>query len=287
MEANEMNKKKLRLLAAIGAFLLNMLFLTIVGKLVVPEEWVNNFILQKVVLIIQEIEITSVFVLLSVKVFKIKIEFEKQNLVKCIFWYGLVACIAVIVNFVMGYNTPEKSITTALPYILLSFITMMCVGVAEEVMCRGILFGACRDYFGESKKGIYLSVFISAFVFGCWHIGNLLFAPDLVIATVAQVIYATEFGVIFAVIYYRSKSLIPCIILHGLIDFASDFWNCFAGDANEVLTANNTIDIDIASAIGLVALCSPFVISGLWQLRTVFKKKAENRPMSNVSEGNV
>ena len=59
-----MNKKILKLLAVIGAFLLNMLLLVVVGKLVVPEEWGNNFVLQKVVLIVQEIEITSVFVLL-------------------------------------------------------------------------------------------------------------------------------------------------------------------------------------------------------------------------------
>ena len=61
-----MNKKILKLLAVIGAFLLNMLLLFVVRKLVVPEEWGNNFVLQRVVLIVQEIEITSVFVLLSV-----------------------------------------------------------------------------------------------------------------------------------------------------------------------------------------------------------------------------
>ncbi|MBO6307953.1 MAG: CPBP family intramembrane metalloprotease [Oribacterium sp.] len=269
-----MDKKRFKLLAAAGAFLLNIVLLGAVGKLIVPEEWGNDFTLQRIVLIIQEIEITSVIVLLSVKIFKIKIDIGRENIVKGIFWYGLVVCIAVIVDLAMAYTAPEKSITAALPHILLSFVTQICVGVAEEVTCRGFLFGACREYFGESKKGICLSVFISALIFGCWHLGNLISSPDLVIATAAQVIYATEFGIIFAVIYYRSKNLVPCIVLHGLFDFASDFWTCFAGDVNEAVTATRTADIDIVSALVVIALCSPFVISGLWQLRNVFKTKA-------------
>lgn len=268
-----MNKKTLKLLAVIGAFLLNMLLVVVVRKLVVPEEWENNFILQRVVLIVQEIEITSVFVLLSVKAFKIKIDIGREKLFKGIFWYGLVLCIAVIVNIITGYTAPEKNIAAALPYLLLSFVAMMCVGVAEEVMCRGFLFGACREYFGENKKGIYLSVIISALIFGGTHLLNLLFTPDLVIATITQVIYASEVGIIFAVIYYRSENLLPCIILHGLFDFASDFWSCFAKNTNDALNTYNTTDIDIASALGLIAMCLPFVISGLWQLRTVFKNK--------------
>ena len=268
-----MNKKMLKLLAVIGAFLLNMLLVVVVRKLVVPEEWENNFILQRVVLIVQEIVITSVFVLLSVKAFKIKIDIGREKLFKGIFWYGLVLCIAVIVNIITGYTAPEKNIAAALPYLLLSFVAMMCVGVAEEVMCRGFLFGACREYFGENKKGIYLSVIISALIFGGTHLLNLLFTPDLVIATITQVIYASEVGIIFAVIYYRSENLLPCIILHGLFDFASDFWSCFAKNPNDALNTSNTTDIDIASALGLIAMCLPFVISGLWQLRTVFKNK--------------
>lgn len=182
-------------------------------------------------------------------------------------------CIAVIVYFIGGYTAPEKNIAAALPYLLLSFVATMCVGVAEEVLFRGTLFGACREYFGESKKGIYLSVIISALIFGGSHLTNLLFTPDLVIATITQVIYASEVGIIFAVVYYRSENLLPCIILHGLFDFASDFWLCFAKNSNDALNTSNTMDIDIASALGVIAMCLPFVISGLWQLRTVFKNK--------------
>ncbi len=264
-----MDKKLLKLLAAIGTFFLNLLLINAVGKLVVPEEWGNDSTLQNIGTILMEIEATAVFVLLSVKVLKIKINIGRENLVKGIFRYGLVICIA---------TAPEKSIAAALPHILLSFVTFMCVGVAEEVTCRGVIFGACREYFGDSKKGIYLSVFLSALVFGGVHIVNLISTPDLVIATITQVIYAAEFGVIFAVVYYRSENLLPCIILHGLFDFANYFWLCFAGNVNEALNVQNTTDTDIISAIALIALCSTFVISGLWQLRNIFKNKPAEEP---------
>ena len=271
-----MNKKMIKLLAVIGAFLLNTLLLALVGKLVVPEEWSKNFTLTCVVSILQEIEVTALFVLLSAKVFKIKINIGRKNLVRGIFWYGLVMCIAVAVNFAMSYAKPERSIATALPFVLFVLISMMCVGVGEEVVLRGAIFGACREYFGESKKGIYLSVIISALVFGCWHLCNLLFTPDLIVATITQVIYAAEVGIIFAVVYYRSENLLPCIILHGLFDFANYFWICFANNVNDAVNVQNTTDINIASALVLIAMCLPFVISGLWQLRTVFKNKSEN-----------
>lgn len=270
-----MNKKLLKLLAVIGIFLLVMLLMGLVLKLVVPKEWFEDYTLSCIVSILQEIVLTSLFVLLSAKVFKIKINISRKNIVKGIFWFGLVIYIAIIFNLVGNYTAPEKSLTVALPLVLLTLIANMLVGVQEEVSFRGVLFGAFREYFGESKKGIYLSVLISALTFGCMHLPNLLFTPDLVIATITQVIYAAEFGIIFAVIYYRSDNLLPCIILHGLFDFAASFWLCFADNVNDALNVQNTTDIDIASAVGIIAMCLPFVISGLWQLRTVFKNKSE------------
>lgn len=279
-----MNKKWLKLMAVIGAFLLFSVLLVLVQKLIVPEEWLKNYSLNCVMIILQEVVIISLFVLLAAKVFKIKINLGRKNVVKGIFWYGLVLCIAVVVNFVTSYIAPEKSIPAALPLVLLTLVAYMLVGVQEEVSFRGILFGVCREYFGESKKGIYLSVLISALTFGCMHLSNLLVYPSLVVATITQVIYAAEVGIIFAVTYYRSGNLLPCIILHGLIDFAASFWLCFADNVNDALNVQNTTDIDIASALGSIAICLPFVVSGLWQLRTVFKNREADRVTKEASD---
>lgn len=43
------------------------------------------------------------------------------------------------------------------------------------------------------------------------------------IETVVQVFFAIAWGFIFTMVFYRSGSLIPCIIAHGLVDALSKF----------------------------------------------------------------
>ena len=58
--------------------------------------------------------------------------------------------------------------------------------------------------------------------FGIGHIVNL-FAGQANIETVIQVFFAIAWGFIFTMVFYRSGSLIPCIIAHGLVDAFSKF----------------------------------------------------------------
>ena len=113
-------------------------------------------------------------------------------------------------------------------------------------------------------------------MFGGYHLANLFVYPDLVIATISQFIYASFVGVLFAVIYYRAENLLPCIILHAVFDFASCFWICFSKNINQMMNTVNTTDSDIISALAIIVLSSTFLISGLWQLRKVFKNKSVN-----------
>ena len=149
----------------------------------------------------------------------------------------------------------------------------MTVGAVEEIVYRGLIFNSFRKYCGESPKGIYRAVFLSAAVFGTAHIINLIFAPALVIATITQVVYAFFFGVLFAVIYYRTGNLLPCIIMHGVFDFASSFWTCFAKDIDKQINVLNTTDMDIVSVLIIIGLFSTFLISGLLQLKKIFKQR--------------
>ena len=66
------------------------------------------------------------------------------------------------------------------------------------------------------------SIIIVAITFGIGHIVNL-FSGQASIETLAQVFFAIAWGFIMVVIFYKSKSLIPCIIAHGLIDAFSKF----------------------------------------------------------------
>ena len=96
-------------------------------------------------------------------------------------------------------------------------ISMLLVGYVEEVIFRGFLFKALIP-----KDGIAVAVIISAVSFGTGHIVNLL-AGQASLETAAQVFFAIAWGFIFTMVFYKSGSLIPCIIAHGLIDVFSLF----------------------------------------------------------------
>lgn len=268
----EKNKILIPILA-VGLIILNMVFWGILDKLIVPASWLSDAKLSAIVNTVQNIFVSAVFILIIKKLFGMKIGIGKDGLVRGIFLYGLVICIAGVSYLMMSYQKPEIGFARALPRLLLFFVFNMTVGAVEEILYRGLIFNSFRKYFGESKKGIYRAALLSGAVFGIVHLTNLIFAPDLVIATITQVIYAFFFGVLFAVIYYRTDNLLPCIILHGIFDFISVIWTCFAEDINKQTEVSNTTDTDIFSALVLIGLTSTFLISALWQLRRLFKKQ--------------
>ena len=98
-----------------------------------------------------------------------------------------------------------------------AILSMFLVGYVEEMIFRGFLFKALIP-----KDGIKIAIIISAVTFGIGHIVNLL-AGQANLETVIQVFYAIAWGFIFTMVFYKSKSLVPCIIAHGLVDALSKF----------------------------------------------------------------
>lgn len=99
---------------------------------------------------------------------------------------------------------------------ILYIISMLCVGFIEEMIFRGFLFKAlCKD---NAKTAIM----ISSITFGMGHIINLLNGKDF-LSTLLQVIYATAIGFLFTIIFYKGKSLLPCIITHGVLNALAVF----------------------------------------------------------------
>ena len=97
-------------------------------------------------------------------------------------------------------------------------LTMLCVGFLEEVIFRGLLFRAM------AKNGIKSAIIVSSITFGIGHIINLINGSGAeLIPNLLQVIYAMAAGFMFVMIFYKSGSLIPCIIGHGVFNALSVF----------------------------------------------------------------
>ena len=100
--------------------------------------------------------------------------------------------------------------------ILFHVITMINVGFLEEILFRGFLFKMME------KDSLKIAMIVSALTFGIGHIINLFTGAEF-IPTLLQVCYATSIGFLFVVIFDKSKSLVPCIVTHALINVLSIF----------------------------------------------------------------
>ena len=93
---------------------------------------------------------------------------------------------------------------------------MINVGFIEEIIFRGFLFKMM------AKDNVKRAVAVSAITFGIGHIINLLNGAAL-LPTLMQICYAISIGYLFVIIFYKSNSLVPCIITHCLVNALSVF----------------------------------------------------------------
>jgi len=120
--------------------------------------------------------------------------------------------ILIILHNIMGgihiNNTPAE--------IIFHILTMFNIGFLEEIIFRGFLFKMM------AKDNVKSAIIVSSVTFGIGHAVNLLNGADL-IPTLTQMCYAITLGYLFVTIFYKSKSLVPCIITHILINSLSIF----------------------------------------------------------------
>lgn len=84
-----------------------------------------------------------------------------------------------------------------------AFLVTVVAPVAEEVFFRGYVFGALRNW-----RGMWVGALLTGTLFGAIHLGS---APDVLYLPILAV-----FGVLLCLLYVRTKSLYPCIVLHAI-----------------------------------------------------------------------
>lgn len=138
---------------------------------------------------------------------------------------------------------------------VLYILSMFCVGFLEEMIFRGFLFQAMAE------NGVRSAIVVSSITFGIGHIVNLINGSGAeLLPNLLQVMYAAAVGFAFVMIYYKSKSLLPCILVHSVFNGLSAF-------ANE---ADMTQQRQIVSGVLLA------VIAGGYALYLALALKEEN-----------
>lgn len=142
---------------------------------------------------------------------------EKYGLVRCLdskkYWYFIPFVLLGTVNLWFGvamhYDLHQQ---------IRAVITMAIAGYVEEIIFRGLLYKAIE------KDNVKQAIIISAVTFGAGHIVNLLTGQGSV-DTILQMAYAIAIGFAFVMCFYKSGSLIPCIITHSIVNLTSKFSN--------------------------------------------------------------
>jgi len=110
------------------------------------------------------------------------------------------------------------------------FISSLTPGIWEEVAFRGVILTLLLKKYSEKK-----AIIIDGLLFGFAHVANIFGGQDIG-STIIQMISATFWGFSFAYMYIKTKSLIPGIIAHYLIDAVNPlFLNVIIGQTILVL----------------------------------------------------
>ena len=166
----------------------------------------------------------------------------------------------------------EKRSFTARPIDIVFFVLeMICVGIYEETLFRGLLQNAFHEIFGEDTvKKVVLAAVCAGVFFGLLHLTNAL-DPNIKLSSAAvQALSACGAGIFYGAVYYRTgKNLWYCVLIHALHDAAIFL-------AQGALSGANSADVITQSSQGsigmLVGQTVVYAALGLFLLR---KKKVE------------
>jgi membrane protease YdiL (CAAX protease family) len=106
-------------------------------------------------------------------------------------------------------------------------------GLFEEVLFRGACFYILFRAWGHTRAGLFRAALVSSLLFGPLHLLSLLgtgLDSGQVISSVAQAIYATLFGIGFAGLVIYTRSLLPSVVVHALINASGSINRFFVSE---------------------------------------------------------
>lgn len=137
---------------------------------------------------------------------------------------------------------------------------MILVGLNEEIWMRSLILNIFLKKYGMSKRGQWISVILSAVVFGAIHIPNIMFMDPVTL--VVQVINAVSAGMLFAAIFIKCENIWAGAVVHAIVDWLSLFIaNCLVG-GNSVLSIS--MNISQATMIIILGSLPPLIITWLY-----------------------
>lgn len=105
-------------------------------------------------------------------------------------------------------------------HLLLFVLSMLMIGVAEEITFRGVIATLLFRQYGKTTSGVWFCVIASGILFGCPHLINAIGGGSAFTGVLVQAVSAVGSGMVFTAMYYRTHTIWVPILLHAWIDFA-------------------------------------------------------------------
>lgn len=123
-------------------------------------------------------------------------------------------------------------------------LAMAAVGIAEELLFRGLLFRAlCR-------RSVRSAVALTSILFGAGHIVNLFNGSGTApLESACQLAYAAAIGLLLAVSLLRSGSLLPGMVAHAVFNALSMFANNAVLNRYQIPAAALLCAVSLAGAV--------------------------------------
>lgn len=126
-------------------------------------------------------------------------------------------------------------------------LSMLFVGFLEEIIFRGFLFKSM------CKNNVKTAIVVSSLTFGIGHIVNLVNGSGAeLMDNFCQVCYAVAIGFLFVTLFYRGKSLWPCIIMHSVFNSLSAFSNKEMAELYRIPIAITLIVVSLGYSLFLI-----------------------------------
>lgn len=174
--------------------------------------------------------------------------FDKpQNLL-----YMLPCLLVAVDNFQFSayINGKMQLVRTAPQDFILFFLYCMLIGLFEEIVFRGVIFGVLAGVFSKDRKGFLWTYVVSSLVFGISHIFNGFSG-----ATFLQIGYTILTGGLFAFCLIKTKNLLCCALVHGLFNFAGTLFDVQGLGSGIVFDLGTVITMAVVSvAVGVFVL---------------------------------
>lgn len=127
--------------------------------------------------------------------------FKKEGATGLLLGFG--ACSLIFFILILTNSVCIDSVRPAFsPSLFWWIVTMLLVGFAEELFCRGLLMSVLRR-----SNNIYLIMALPSVIFGGIH----LFNPGVTVLSLVNIILV---GIVFSYSYYKSGNLWMCIGYH-------------------------------------------------------------------------